>query len=193
MKFDIHMHTLHSDGIASPADIVKAAKDAGLGGVAITDHDTMDGVEEAVAAGKKLGMIVIPAAEITTDIGDILAYGIKELPDGTPLQILNAIHEQGGVAAIAHPCGPWLPLRFVDMLKLFAGKIDALETYNASTPMAYNVEAMRVAKKAGLPGIAGSDAHLPEQVGAAFTEMDAKSVEDVLSAIKAGKVKIGWR
>lgn len=187
------MHTLHSDGIASPTDVVKAAKAAGLGGIAITDHDTMDGVEEAVAAGKKLGIIVIPAAEITTDVGDILAYGISEIPDGTPLQILNAIHDQGGVAAIAHPCGPWLPLRFVDMLELFEGKIDALETYNASTPMEYNVEAMRVAKKAGLPGVAGSDAHLPEQVGAAFIETNAKSVEDILTAIKTGKIKIGWR
>lgn len=192
-KFDLHMHTLHSDGIATPTEVVEAAKAAGMDGIAITDHDTMEGVAEAERAARSIGIMLVPGVEITTEIGDILAYGISSIPAGTPLRILDAIHGQGGAAAIAHPCGPWLAVRFVDMLDVFAGKIDALETYNAGTPMAYNVLAMQAAKRHKLGAIAGSDAHTPDAVGAAFTGMNARSAEEVVAAIRKGATKVGWR
>lgn len=192
-KFDLHSHTLHSDGIATPEEIVRAAKENGMDGVAITDHDTTEGLEEAIATGKKERIIVVPGVEITTKIGDILAYGIKVIPTGEPLKILDSIHEQGGAAAIAHPCGPWLPLRFVDMMDVFKNSIDALETYNANVSMEYNVIAMQTAKKHNIPGIGGSDAHVTEQVGSAFTEIEAETVNDIIKAIRKGKTAVRWK
>lgn len=63
---DLHTHSNASDGALSPAELVRSAKDFGLAAVAITDHDTMEGVEEALAAGESLGIEVLPGIEIST-------------------------------------------------------------------------------------------------------------------------------
>ena len=67
MKVDLHIHTSYSDGAFSPEKIVDTALDVGLEAIAITDHDTVDGVEEALAAGEKLGMPVVPGIELSTE------------------------------------------------------------------------------------------------------------------------------
>ncbi|QXM06084.1 PHP domain-containing protein [Crassaminicella indica] len=64
---DMHVHTSASDGIFSPAEIVGWAKKLGLKGVAITDHDTVDGIKEAVKASEKYDdFLVIPGIEFST-------------------------------------------------------------------------------------------------------------------------------
>ncbi|MBR4895221.1 MAG: PHP domain-containing protein [Clostridia bacterium] len=62
---DLHTHSTASDGSMTPAELVKHAKDAGLCAVAVSDHDTADGVREALAAGKACGIEVIPAIELS--------------------------------------------------------------------------------------------------------------------------------
>ena len=59
---DLHMHSTASDGSRSPAEVVRAAKRAGLAAIALTDHDTMAGLAEAAAAGAELGVRVVPAS-----------------------------------------------------------------------------------------------------------------------------------
>ncbi|WP_232698282.1 PHP domain-containing protein [Brevibacillus daliensis] len=66
IQCDFHTHTQASDGTTSPSENVQLAKKAGLQAVAITDHDTIAGVEEALAAGEELGIDVIPGIEIST-------------------------------------------------------------------------------------------------------------------------------
>lgn len=68
MPADLHIHTFFSDGLLSPEDVVKKAKEAGLSAIAITDHDCVDGIPGAIAAGKKSGVRVIPGVEFTTDV-----------------------------------------------------------------------------------------------------------------------------
>lgn len=79
-KIDMHTHTTASDGACSPTANVRFAKEAGLVALAITDHDTMAGVPEAVEAGKQLGIHVIPGVEVSTAIGrrdiHILGYNM---------------------------------------------------------------------------------------------------------------------
>ena len=65
MKADLHMHTTASDGYYTPTQIVKKAKKIGLKAIAITDHDTVNGVKEALEAGKKYGLEVIPGVEFS--------------------------------------------------------------------------------------------------------------------------------
>ena len=62
---DLHTHTTASDGQYSPAELVELARDAGLKYVAVTDHDTLRGLPEAMAAGEKLGVRVIPGVELS--------------------------------------------------------------------------------------------------------------------------------
>ncbi len=86
---DLHLHTTASDGAFLPRQIVQMALDAGLSAVAITDHDTVDGVEEAVAAAAGTGLTIIPGVEISADLrqgeAHILGYylntGNTELAD----------------------------------------------------------------------------------------------------------------
>ena len=62
---DLHMHSTASDGAASPRELVIAAAAAGLGAIALTDHDTVDGLDEARRAGADLGVDVIAGVELS--------------------------------------------------------------------------------------------------------------------------------
>jgi predicted metal-dependent phosphoesterase TrpH len=64
---DLHTHSLRSDGALSPTDLVKRAAGRGLRIQALSDHDTLAGVAEAVAAGADLGVRIIPATELNTE------------------------------------------------------------------------------------------------------------------------------
>ena len=77
--FDLHTHSIYSDGTEAPAAIVRAAKDAGLAFVALTDHDTVMGVPEAMTEGERIGMRVVPGVEFDVDYSvtmHILGLGI---------------------------------------------------------------------------------------------------------------------
>lgn len=66
-KYDLHAHTAASDGTFTPSELVEYAKRKELAGIGITDHDTTDGIEEAIETGKRLGVEVIPGVEINTE------------------------------------------------------------------------------------------------------------------------------
>ena len=70
MPIDLHIHTTASDGSWTPKEVVEQAKKLGLTAIAITDHDTMDGVERAIQRGAELGVEVIPGVELNTDYDD---------------------------------------------------------------------------------------------------------------------------
>lgn len=93
-RADLHTHTNASDGTGEPAGNVRLAKAAGLAAVAVTDHDTVAGVEEAVAEGAKLGITVVPGVEVSTvaegrDI-HILGY-YPDLSDNVWLERLHSL------------------------------------------------------------------------------------------------------
>lgn len=77
-KIDLHIHTVYSDGTFTPTEVVKKAKELGLTAVSITDHDSVSGVEEAIRAGEKIGVEVVPGIEMSSNIGEdeihILGY-----------------------------------------------------------------------------------------------------------------------
>jgi 3',5'-nucleoside bisphosphate phosphatase len=76
---DLHAHTLASDGSDRPEELVAAAAAAGVGTLAVTDHDTVAAVAEARAAGERLGVEVLAGCEVTATVGDrvvhVLVYG----------------------------------------------------------------------------------------------------------------------
>ncbi|MEY8388161.1 PHP domain-containing protein [Oscillospiraceae bacterium 38-13] len=79
MKADLHTHSTASDGQYAPKELVRLAKDRGIEVLALTDHDTLDGVEEAVSAGKTLGLRVIRGVELGAAEYEhlhILGYGV---------------------------------------------------------------------------------------------------------------------
>ncbi len=79
MRIDLHTHSSVSDGTDTPAELVRKAADAGLDVVALTDHDTFDGLDEAVAEGERIGVQVVRGMELSCsrrgDSVHLLAYG----------------------------------------------------------------------------------------------------------------------
>ncbi len=65
-EIDLHIHTTGSDGTCRPEEVVRMAREAGLRAIAVTDHDSVLGYAEAVRAGEKLGVEVVPGIEIST-------------------------------------------------------------------------------------------------------------------------------
>src|SRR6476646_1854187 len=80
---DRHTHTTASDGILPPEQVVEAAASANLKAIAITDHDTIDGVALAKAAGARLGIRIVPGVELSAVVGEheahILALNVTRL------------------------------------------------------------------------------------------------------------------
>ncbi|MHB9096082.1 MAG: PHP domain-containing protein [Eubacteriales bacterium] len=92
---DLHVHTTASDGTMTPEQVVFHAAQCGLQAIAVTDHDTIDGVEEALAAGVKAGVEVVPGVEISVDyLGEMHILGYFIEPQNPELQ--------GGLARLRH-------------------------------------------------------------------------------------------
>lgn len=79
MRIDLHTHSVVSDGTDTPTRLVLKAQEEGLDVIALTDHDTFDGIPEAVEAGKRIGVKVIPGIEMSTQVNGhsvhLLGYG----------------------------------------------------------------------------------------------------------------------
>lgn len=80
-RLDLHLHTTHSDGSLPPAEVLALAHKAGVTALAITDHDITTGLPEALEAGARLGIEIIPGVEISSRFGDnelhILGYFLE--------------------------------------------------------------------------------------------------------------------
>ncbi len=95
MCVDLHTHSYYSDGTASPAELVGMASEIGLHALALTDHDTLDGVAEAMEHGRRSNVQVIPGLEISTVFRKrslhILGYGVDH-EDQELRQWLERLH-----------------------------------------------------------------------------------------------------
>ncbi len=108
---ETHAHTLASDGMVSPEDLVAAAAAVGIAVLAVTDHDTCGSVDRAIAAGQELGVDVVRGQEITTALPQgVHVVGLfleKPVRMGLSLEdTVDAIHEQGALAVLPHPFMP---------------------------------------------------------------------------------------
>jgi 3',5'-nucleoside bisphosphate phosphatase len=68
---DLHAHSTASDGSRAPADVIREAKRIGLAAIALTDHDTVAGIAEAISVGEDLGVRVVPGVELSAVEGDV--------------------------------------------------------------------------------------------------------------------------
>lgn len=190
MRLDLHNHTKHSpDSRVRPADLVAAAKRVGLGGLAITDHNAVGGVAEALEAAGS-GFLVIPGIEVSTASGHILGYGVREvIPRGRSVEeTVERITAVGGVAVAAHPYRFWSGL---GERALREARFAAYETSNARTLRRGNVRARQRARETGVGESGGSDSHFLDEVARALTVVEggAASVDDVLQALAQGKTR----
>ena len=102
----MHIHTTRSDGAGTPEEVARAAAEAGLGFVVITDHNT-DAARSI--AGYRDGVLVLVGAELSTHQGHLLGLGMRPLafpPAADARNALDDVHHLGGAAFAAHPTSP---------------------------------------------------------------------------------------
>jgi len=196
MRIDLHLHTTFSiDGVHSPETMVRAAKERGLSGIAITDHDSVGGWREALKAGKELDVLVIPGEEVSVFrdeklLAHVLGLFLEDkIKARTMPGVAEEIHDQGGLAVIAHPLDRFR--RPYADLKKHLGYFDAIEVFNSHTLFAGdNQIAREFALRNKKPMTGGSDAHSRYEVGCAYTEAKASNLEEFRKAVLKGKTTV---
>lgn len=176
MKFDLHVHTkLSYDSKMTTDKLVAAAREAGLSGVAIADHN-------AFAEHKKRdNFFIVPSCEFSTDVGHLVVYFLKK-PINENLSrdeygrfywrdICKEAHNQGALVFYAHPFSP--QRSHPDSLY---EQLDGIEVFNSrvvhSRIRNANDRALELCREKNLAFSAGSDAHCPAEVGTSFLELD---------------------
>lgn len=210
-KADLHIHSNHSDGLASVPDIMEyVATQTDLKVIAITDHNTIEGALFAKSLEDMYpGFEVVIGEEITSKWGHILGlYLTEEVPPGlSAVETIARINEQDGVAIIAHPFanrafGPFGLKSLGDRINDVA--FQAMEVYNSSP---YLIYANRLAAKAfalgqGIAATGGSDAHVLKAIGKGHTMFRGETAADLRTSIdeletyaRAGRggMSIAWR
>lgn len=185
LKLDLHVHTIFSpDALITPKDLIFYAKKRGLDGVAITDHDSLDG---ALKIAKETDFLIVPGVEISSLDGHIIGLDVNELvpPRLSVDETLDRIYEAGGLAIACHPV-----TFFKESLKRrISPRFDAIEVINASAfPFNYSVRrSEEIASRLGIARVAGSDAHYGPEIGYAYTLVDAESeIDGIVMAIRKG-------
>lgn len=186
MKIDLHCHTKYSyDSNSEIEKLIIEAKRKGLDGIAITDHDNINGFEEAIQLGIKHNFLIVLGEEIKSNKGDILGLFLENKIDGRgkdPKWIMEEIKKQNGLVVIPHPFH--YGEGFKDNLENYLDIIDAIEVFNARKPFKEPDEkALKFAEKHNIAITAGSDSHYYKGVGYAYTEADAKTLEDFKNSI----------
>jgi len=194
LKIDFHVHTCYSnDGSSSLRNVIRYSKKKRLDGVAITDHNTIEGALKLQKNNNNHGIIVIPGIEVSTNAGHILGINVTtSIPRGLSVEeTVEKIHEAGGIAIAAHPSALYKSGLGLSR-KMLAQHIDAVETINSSVFPFFLLNRMsrKFAHRTKLPQTGGSDSHLLETIGLAYTIVNGvdknSDIEEIIYAVKKG-------
>lgn len=187
-RIDLHVHSMYSgESLAEPRDILDAALERGLDGICITEHHSLYASRPFDELKREYpSLVVLRGVEISTDSGHMLVYGVEDtewddwgknrLVNGQ--ELIDRVRKLGGIAIPAHPwqvmagAGNQEGLHFtVDERITTLRNLTAIEVCNGKGlchPIICEILGT-YARHRELGGIGGSDAHVPENVGNAYT------------------------
>jgi predicted metal-dependent phosphoesterase TrpH len=170
INFDFHVHTHYSaDSAIHPRHIIKVARERGLSGLAITDHNTIRGGLEVAKQNDLDDFFVVVGSEIRTKLCEIIGLFLnEEISTSDPFRVIDEIEGQGGLTVLPHPFRSPLIPNLIAQKKVpisLIRRVDAIEVLNSRTSGVRNERAFLLATKMGKPMIAGSDAHFYPEVG----------------------------
>ncbi len=197
-RADLHIHSLASDGTASVEAILDHVEAAGdLDVIAITDHERVDAAiaARAMARARRLHVEVVVGEEVTTRGGHLVALFIEERirPFRSLRSTIAAVHEQGGLAVVAHPLFPYPMCATARGIRSLladpdpAVHPDAIETFNPTTfgrPVHDRVVAF--AEELGAASVGNSDAHALAAIATCWTWFPGHTAAELRAAILAG-------
>jgi len=208
---DMHIHTRYSDSYTHVGHLLRKARKKGFG-VAITDHNEVKGVKDALS--RKSDVLIIPGMELTTferahllfyfyDYHDLEAFYLKHVEKkktANPYaftnchiqEIIDQGHSFNAIIAAAHPYSP-SPMGIVRGIKRgyvpesVLDSLDSIEVLCGTHTMKMNLNATKLALETGKPFHGGSDAHTLMEVGKVVTYSEADEVGSFLDAIRRKK------
>ena len=195
-KADLHLHTAHSDGVATVQQVLAhVAANTDIKVIAITDHDCIIGSKLAARIAPRYGIEVIVGEEVSTQHGHVLAlFTEQHIVAGQSAQAtIAAIHSQGGLAIAPHPFDASVPSLGCSAIGQFLGELglDGIEGFNAGVYWLYrgcNIRAQWFAKAQHLPITGGSDSHSLPTIGKGYTHFTGSTAQDMYRAIQTNQV-----
>lgn len=182
MEYDLHIHSRYSfDSRSDPEAIIETALKKGLHGIAITDHDTIEGALaiREMAQGR---LQVVIGMEATVEGGDLIGLYLTEaVITRNPHEFIDGVKAQGGLVFMPHP------FRYTHRLdEEVVAKLDGIEGYNGRSSHLRQVDptwgeekVRRYAEAHGLFTLANSDAHVPRHIGRGRTIVPASTLPDL--------------
>jgi hypothetical protein len=206
MLIDLHTHTrpLSWDSYLDPDELVERSKAARLDGICLSEHDFFWKPEEVLALARRHNYLVLPAIEINTDDGHILAYGLEKYVYGMHRShdLSHHIELARGVMIAAHPYRRQMPW-YLESERDYDEALEraarnrayqycaALEAINGRGTDKENEFSQRLCALMSMPGTAGSDAHARIDVGRCATEFERRisTIEELIEELKAGRFR----
>jgi predicted metal-dependent phosphoesterase TrpH len=206
MLIDLHTHTrpLSWDSYLDPDELVERSKAAGLDGICLSEHDFFWKPDDVFALAKRHDYLVLPAIEINTDDGHILAYGLTKYVYGMHRshELAHHIGEANGAMVAAHPYRRQMPWyinneRDYEEALVRASRnpayryCAALETVNGRGSEEENRFSQRLCDLMQMRGTAGSDAHARTDIGRCATQFERRieTVEDLIEELRAERFR----
>lgn len=191
IRVGLHLHSWYSPDSITPLDrIVERARELGLERVGLTDHETAEGALELKRMEPELAIV---GQETKTTEGEVIGLFITRSiePYRPPEDVLDEIHEMGGVTYLAHPLDRrrhrFAPHRVAEL----APRIDVIEVHNQWSAPEANQAAAELAAELGIPGACGSDAHAPPELGHCWMEMpEFDDATGFLASIRSARLVI---
>lgn len=204
MKIDLHSHSMPLSACShmTPEELVQAAKESGLDGICLTEHNKPWDNDEVKRLRDEFEFPVFRGMEVTTKDGDILVFGLHERIDEvvTAAELRRHIADKGAYMIAAHPFRGFLMFGF-SQLSLTPERaaerpifraVDAIEAHNCKVTGQESDMAFEVASLMRLPCVAGSDAHKVADIGKLYTvfETTISTEEELVAELAAGHFSI---
>ncbi len=189
IRVDSHVHTWASyDCSTGTAEVLDRALQGGLDVICVADHDTVDGAVR-LAAAAPAGLSVVVGCEFTCDDGShLIGLGLKEMTAERRIRpLLEVLRDQGARIVLPHPFRRGSGIlrselrRSEELVAAVLGMADAVECFNARDTAENNRRSLGLALARGLPAVAGSDAHRPQEIGTTWVEYDGPGFVDGVS------------
>ena len=198
---DLHVHTRYGSSCSrlDPQRLVVVARELGLNGICITEHDYLWDTDRVRDLADNSGIVIFRGVELSTDQGHLLVFGLKDYPEDLYCaeKLRDAADKMGAVVVVAHPYRhtpgrvSWKKVARRPAFRL----AHEVEIYNGISSEADNELAFQLGTRLGFCGVGGSDAHTASQVGLGVTIFDNPIGGDgeLVEALKARSFQAGRR
>jgi len=202
---DLHLHSELSDDSRAPVEaylklLQRKRDERPLDGIVLTEHRQFDPSRDYRALEDRYGVLVLTAAEVETDYGHVLVYGVNEailarfdfrdvrLP---AQELVSEVDRLGGVALPCHPGRPTVGLCAHYETKPPLAGVVAVEALNGGSRKGEDARVAELARRHGYRTFGGSDSHLVSFVGICATEFEAeiRTTDDLVRELKGGRYR----